>query len=124
MVYNPNYYGYPQQAPIVQQPTVLTRVRDENEAFSYPVAPGNTMFFIDDNAQFIYSKTMDASQLDRPRFVKFSRVPDPVPEQKPEIDISGLATKEDLNALREEVKAMLAKPSPTQHIDNLLNQEV
>ena len=124
MVYNPNYYGYPQQAPIVQQPTVLTRVRDENEAFSYPVAPGNTMFFIDDNAQFIYSKTMDASQLDRPRFVKFSRVPDPIPEEKPTVDLSVLATKEDLNALREEVKKLISESSPTNHIETLLNQEV
>ena len=118
-----NYYGYP-QPPMIQQSPVLTRVRDEAEAFNYPVAPGNTMFFIDDTAQFIYSKTMDASQLDRPRFVKFARVPEPVPEQKNEIDISGLATKEDLNALREDVKTMLAESSPTNHIDTLLNQEV
>lgn len=124
MVYNPNYYGYPQQASLVQQTPVLTRVRDENEAYNYPVAPGNTMFFIDDTTQFIYSKTMDASQLDRPRFVKFSRIPEPVVEKQPDIDLSTLATKEDLNLLREEFKKMIEDSKPTAQIDALLNQEV
>ena len=124
MVYNPNYYGYPQQASLVQQTPALTRVRDENEAYNYPVAPGNTMFFIDDTAQFIYSKTMDASQLDRPRFVKFSRIPEPTVEKQADIDLSTLATKDDLNSLREELKKMIEDNKPTARIDALLNQEV
>ena len=125
MPYTNNYYGYPpQQFNMPQQSPVLTRVRDEAEALNCPGAPGNTMFFIDENAQFIYSKTMDASQLDKPRFVKFARVPEPVQEPKPEIDLSVLATKDDLNMLREEVKSLIAENTPSARIDALLNQEV
>lgn len=97
-------YNYPYNQPYMpqyQQPVAnsqpfLTRVRDEQDVVNFPVAPGVTAFFIDETAQMIFSKTMDASQLDRPRIVKFKRVPEePVKEV-------AYATKEDLNALRAE----------------------
>lgn len=113
-------YPYPNQYQAPVQP-LLTRVRDEQEVINYPVAPGVTAFFIDESAQTIFSKTMDASQLDRPRIVKFTRVPEePVKEQH-------YATIDDLNHLREEMKDMLMAykiTTPNEHINDLLNTEV
>ena len=56
----------------------------------------SSLVLLDETAQIIFSKTMDASQLDRPRIVKFKRVADEPPKEVT------YATKEDLNALRAE----------------------
>lgn len=49
-------------------------VRSETEARNYPVAPGNSVTFKDENLPFVYVKTMGFSQLDRPNFDKFKLV--------------------------------------------------
>jgi hypothetical protein len=49
-------------------------VRNIEEAYNYPVAPGNSVTFKDENAPYIYTKTMGFSQLDRPVFEKFKLV--------------------------------------------------
>lgn len=49
-------------------------VRSEIEARNYPVAPGNSVTFKDENLPFVYVKTMGFSQLDRPNFDKFKLV--------------------------------------------------
>ena len=78
---NPNY-------PIMQQPQVQQQsqqtmqiqnggflsVPSEEVARSYPVAPGNSVTFKNENAPYIYTKTMGFSQLDRPIFEKFKLV--------------------------------------------------
>lgn len=96
MAYNyyPNYYQpmYPQiqptyqqqpqmQAPQtqpVQQPQIqnggFISVRSEQEARSYPIAPGNSVTFKDENMPYVYVKTMGFSQLDSPNFEKFRLV--------------------------------------------------
>ena len=69
--YNPNYY-YPQ--PQMPQQTVsngngsssFVGVQNEQEARSYPVAPGNSVMFRDEYAPYIYAKTMGKSALDCP----------------------------------------------------------
>ena len=79
--YQPNpqmaQLGY-QQAQQAAQPTIqnggFVSVRSEIEARNYPVAPGNSVTFIDENAPYCYTKTMGFSQLDRPRFEKFRLV--------------------------------------------------
>lgn len=99
MAYNyyPNYYQpmYPQiqptyqqqpqmQAPQTQpvqqpvQPQIqnggFISVRSEQEARSYPIAPGNSVTFKDENMPYVYVKTMGFSQLDSPNFEKFRLV--------------------------------------------------
>ena len=50
------------------------QVHDENEARNYPIAPGNSVTFKDENAPYVYTKTMGFSQLDRPIFEKYRLV--------------------------------------------------
>ena len=88
----PNYFNpyqqFPQmQAPLqnMQQPQQIQNggfvsVRNEGEARSYPVAPGNSITFKDETAPYVYTKTMGFSQLDRPIFEKFKLVKEEVAE--------------------------------------------
>lgn len=72
-----NYYPpiYPQYSQPTPQPVSqsgnLISVPNENEARMYPVAPGNSVTFKDENKPYIYTKTMGFSQLDRPIFERF-----------------------------------------------------
>lgn len=65
----------PQQ---VQQPQIqatnFVTVPSEDVARNYPVAPGNSVTFKNENAPYVYSKTMGFSQLDRPIFEKYRLV--------------------------------------------------
>lgn len=87
--YGPNPYGYQQmqqqaqqnqaqaQAQQAQRPTVqqgFVLVQSEQEARSYPVAPGNSITFKDESGPFCYVKTMGFSQLDRPTFERYRLV--------------------------------------------------
>lgn len=49
----------------------IITVRSIDEARMYPVAPGNSITFRDENAPYIYTKTMGFSQLERPIFEKY-----------------------------------------------------
>lgn len=81
--YNPYYYqnaAVPQVAPQQQAAPMqiqnggFVSVRNESEARSYPVAPGNSVTFKDETAPYVYTKTMGFSQLDRPIFDKYRLV--------------------------------------------------
>ena len=83
--FQPNYQqqAYPnaqnqQQQAQMQQPQIqnggFIQVHDENEARNYPIAPGNSVTFKDENAPYVYTKTMGFSQLDRPIFEKYRLV--------------------------------------------------
>lgn len=54
------------QQPQIQATNFLT-VPSEEIARNYPVAPGNSITFKNENAPYVYSKTMGFSQLDRDR---------------------------------------------------------
>lgn len=114
-----------QQTPQVPQPQFpviqggFVRVPNENEARMYPVAPGTSVTFIDENAPYCYTKTMDRSQLDRPKFEKYrlvkeedaSAAPQNAQEQVsavPEVDLSGYATKAEIDAFKGETEDMLS----------------
>ena len=114
-----------QQMPQVQTPQYpvmqsgFVRVPNENEARMYPVAPGTSVTFIDENAPYCYTKTMDRSQLDRPKFEKYRLVKEedmPVASQDgqghasaaPEVDLSGYATKAELDGLKDEIEDKLS----------------
>lgn len=58
-------------------------VPSEDVARNYPVAPGNSVTFKNENAPYVYTKTMGFSQLDRPIFEKYKLVKedDPVVER-------------------------------------------
>ena len=65
------------QAPQNQTQMINTdfvKVHSELEARNYPVGTGNSVTFKDENAPFIYTKTMGFSQLDIPVFEKYRLV--------------------------------------------------
>lgn len=147
--YQPNYYGaipyyqqnyqqnYQQLQNQMQQGQIqpnqpgqqqtnqqgsFVRVQSEQEARAYPVAPGNSITFIDENAPYFYSKSVDMSQLDRPKFEKYRLVKEEdtpaanSPERR-ENDLQGpvsgsgglnpeYALKSDLDRLSEAVDAL------------------
>jgi hypothetical protein len=97
-------------------------VPNEDAAKNYPVAPGNSVTFKDENAPYIYTKTMGFSQLDRPMFEKYKLVREEVETQNGKSEKSDLTTKvaEDLqsqiddlwseiDAIREQTKKPVGK---------------
>lgn len=62
-----------QSAPQIQNGGFIS-VQSETEARNYPVAPGNSITFKNENTPYVYVKTMGFSQLDRPVFERFRLV--------------------------------------------------
>lgn len=91
MAYNyyNNPYAYQAQAqPQMQiQNSGFVPVRNEQEARSYPVAPGNSVTFKDETVPYIYTKTMGFSQLDRPSFEKYKLIKEEVSEETSPTDV-------------------------------------
>lgn len=111
-----------QQQPQPQYPVVqggFVRVRNENDARTYFVAPGNSVTFINEDSTYVYTKTVEMNQLDRPKFEKYRLVkedddaPAPVeaprkPVEVPTQDLSKFATKTDVEAFKAEIEAIRA----------------
>lgn len=105
-----------QQYPVTQSGFV--RVRNENEARLYTVAPGNSVTFIDESAPYVYTKTVNIGQLDRPIFEKYRLVQEDDVQQPVEapykgadtgaMDLSKYALQADVAAVRGELDAMRA----------------
>lgn len=153
VTYQPNYYGQPnpyyqqmqnqammqqnqqmqnaqQQSQQMQQPTIqqsgFVLVPSEQEARNYPVAPGNSVTFKDENAPYCYVKTMGFNQLDRPTFERYRLVKEDSPvaaQNAPTSADSAEGSKDtayalksdltaiwsELDALKEKVKAQTEK---------------
>ena len=107
-------------------------VHNENEARNYPIAPGNSVTFKDENAPYVYTKTQGFSQLDRPVFEKYRLVKEeeyqpqqvvqnaPTSEEKTEqANNIDYALKSDLKALWDEIKALKKRmPKAEEEIKN------
>jgi hypothetical protein len=140
--YQPNYFGNPSpynyqptQQPMMQQPQQMPQqmqaqprpaiqqglvlVQSEQEARSYPVAPGNSITFKDESGPYCYVKTMGFNQLDRPSFERYRLVKEDAPQEAQSGQQSGeqsgqgsgieYALKSDVEALRDELEAVKAK---------------
>lgn len=145
--YQPNYYGQPnpyyqqmqqqqammqqnqqmqnaqQQSQQMQQPTIqqsgFVLVPSEQEARNYPVAPGNSVTFKDENAPYCYVKTMGFNQLDRPTFERYRLVKEdspvtaqnaPTSANSADVDKNAsYALKSDLGAIWGEIDAIKEK---------------
>lgn len=79
-MYNP--YQFQQQQT---QQTGFVSIRSEQEARNYPIAPGSSVIFKNENEPYIYTKTMGFSQLDMPVFDKYRLVKEETQEQAPDI---------------------------------------
>ena len=121
IAYNQQYQNYVppmnqqafQQVQNTQQPTIqnggFVSVPSETVARNYPVAPGNSVTFIDENAPYCYTKTMGFSQLDRPRFEKFRLVKEEETAQPTQTGADApkadYALKSELQAVKDEFSA-------------------
>ena len=123
----PQYYPQMQQMPQQQMQPQLSMpqisngfisVRSEIEARNYPVGLGNSVTFKDENAPYVYTKTMGFSQLETPRFEKYKLVKEePVLTQEGALNpkSDNLPTKDDIDALWREIEALkheIFKPIP------------
>lgn len=111
----PQYYSqfYPQnynQQSQVQLPQIqnggLVSVHNEMEARNYPVAIGTSITFKDENAPYIYNKTMGFSQLDVPKFDKYRLVKEDTSEQTQTMQ-NGSETAKDDNFIIEDLKSKI-----------------
>lgn len=89
-------------------------VRNEMEARNYPVAYGNSVTFKDENAPYIYTKTM-ISQLEAPRFDKYRLVkeeanpPQTGAQSNQTMNLSSEEFKGEFEAIWKEIKALKEK---------------
>lgn len=111
------------QTQQMQQPTIqqsgFVPVRSEQEARSYPVAPGNSVTFKDENAPYCYVKTMGFNQLDQPTFERYRLVKEESPVTAQNAPTSAdsadgskdtaYALKSDLGAIWSEIDAIKEK---------------
>ena len=79
MPINPYLPMYQQYQQMLQQPQMsnagnFVSVPNETAARNYPIAPGNSVTFIDENNPYCYTKTMGLNQLDRPIFKRYRLV--------------------------------------------------
>lgn len=97
-------------------------VHNENEARNYPIAPGNSVTFKDENAPYVYTKTQGFSQLDRPIFEKYRLVKEediqvqqatqnaPVSDKNTrQVNDTEYAKKDEITALWDEIETLKSK---------------
>lgn len=99
------------QQPQIQATNFLT-VPSEEIARNYPVAPGNSITFKNENAPYVYSKTMGFSQLDRPIFEKYRLVKedDVEPVKTDSKSDEDIRTKlAEIDSVKEEIESLRAE---------------
>lgn len=114
-------YQYPYQQAYQQnyqqtnqiQNTGLVSVRSVEEAYNYPVAPGNSITFKDETQPFVYTKTKGFSPLEQPVFEKYRLVKveesQNVAQNPPKTPETGFDWEKQINLLWQEVKALKRK---------------
>ena len=106
--YQPNY----QQSNQIQN-TGLVSVRSMEEAYNYPVAPGNSITFKDETQPFVYTKTKGFSPLEQPVFEKYRLVKveetQNVTQNPPKTSETGFDGEKQINLLWQEVNALKRK---------------
>ena len=130
-----NQSNYQQSQQQIQNGGFVS-VHNENEARNYPIAPGNSVTFKDENAPYVYTKTQGFSQLDRPVFEKYRLVkeeeyqPQQVAQSAPtsaenteQANNIDYALKSDLRALWGEIEALKKQmPKSKEEIKNKIEK--
>lgn len=123
---NPNNYTMPQQQSYAQpQPTQSTAQGmvfvqpisgGENEAKTYPVAAGATMWLVDYEERCIYVKTMDASGMPLPlRVFEFNEVvrTEPPAIQQSNFNPDEYVRKEEFEEMKKQLQNMNSRKDRT-----------
>lgn len=105
--YQPAQIVYP-QAQQAQQNNGRIYVQGEESAKSYLVAPNQSVELWDTESQTIYLKSADASGMPSMRILDYT-YRESMPKSKETLDVGAFATKEDVDYLKEELKALRSK---------------
>ena len=105
----PNYGNFMQPSiPYVpNQNGSIIHVQSESQAKEWPVAPGNSVTFIDDSAPYCYTKSMGMSQFDPPIFKRFRLIEEesngaPIQAPQQSQPTQNYLTKEEVEMIFEE----------------------
>lgn len=115
---------FPQQTQQNTQPQIqnsgFVSVRNIEEAFNWPIAPGNSITFKDENSPYIYTKTKGFSQLEAPIFEKFRLVKEEdsatvtdspkTPDKACKCDDQIKLLWDEVNGIKGQIEAMKPKP--------------
>lgn len=107
----PNYQNpYTQQQQYQTQNNAFVSVRSIEEAYNWPVAPGNSITFKDENNPFVYTKTRGFSPLEQPIFEKWRLVKvDDMPQNTQNAPKQQTESDRQINLLWKEVNALKSK---------------
>ena len=111
---------YGQQSTQQIQNGGFVSVRGIEEAYNWPVAPGNSIMFKDENAPYVYTKTKGFSQLDQPVFERYrlvkeddasqgSNSPQNSPKDAQNYDNEIKLLWDEINALKGQINASTGK---------------
>ena len=106
--FQPQYFQQPQPQQNQPQMSGFLSVSSEEVARNYPVAPGNSISFKNENAPYVYTKTMGFSQFEPPIFKKYKLIEedDVAPQLSEPIDYA--KKLDDLNAKIEALEKEIA----------------
>lgn len=113
--YNPyqNWQQMPQAQPTQQQVQNIgyIPVANEDMARNYPVAPGNSLAFRNEDGNHIYVKSMGFSQYDKPIFEKYELVKESEPVIEEQVIARDYGTEIDnlnrmLGVIQEELSSL------------------
>ena len=111
MAFNQFYPGYYQTQPQYNQQIQnggFVSVRSIEEAFNWPVAPGNSITFKDENQPFVYTKTKGFSPLEQPIFERYRLVKVEEPQKPSETVTEPFDARAEVKHLWEEINAIKA----------------
>lgn len=106
--------NYPQQDKRSSiQYSGVVQVKTEEEAKGYPVGPGVSVTFKNENEPYMYTKTMGFNQLEQPVFKKYRLVEelDDVEEIAPSHNAEINELRAQINDLRDLIKSSMSKSS-------------
>lgn len=107
-------YGY-QQFQQTQPSGNFISVRSVEEAYNWPIAPGNSITFKIENTPYVCTKTKGFSALDQPVFERYRLVKEEAPQMATEPSVEPFNAQSEINALWDEIKALKAAMKGDNH---------
>lgn len=107
----PNYYQNNQQT----QNSNFVSVRSIEEAYNWPVAPGNSITFKVENTPYVCTKTKGFSALDQPVFERYRLVKEEMAQNTPEQPKSASNTDDQIKMLWDEINALKRRIEGEKH---------
>lgn len=108
--YQPFYQQYPAQPQMQQiQNSGFVSARSIEEAYNWPIAPGNSLTFKIENSPYVCTKTKGFSPLEQPVFERYRLVKEEDAPKEPETAPEPPKYDEQINKLWEEVNALKSR---------------